>query len=123
MRALFFGLAAGLALSGCPDFPANGEYFCKSNADCPPGRPCRVNEERCEPAQAKSVETGWDCDNGLDDDRDGNTDCYDKDCRGQPGCGLSYDAETMCHDGRDDDLDGKTDCADSDCAGRFPCAQ
>ncbi len=72
-----------------------------------------------------------DCDNGMDDDADGLTDCADVDdceaavcdlagnvcsagvcggCRGEP-------SETLCGDGADEDCDGLTDCADSDCAG------
>ncbi len=45
------------------------------------------------------------CDNGKDDDGDGDVDCKD------PGCMCSED----CSNGEDDDADGLTDCADPDC--------
>lgn len=50
------------------------------------------------------------CTNGLDDDRDGNTDCDDYDCDTEPSC-----VESDCTNGIDDDGDGATDCADYDC--------
>ena len=56
------------------------------------------------------------CDNGVDDDGDGLTDCDDPDCAAEPGC-LVED----CDNGADDDGDGLTDCADPDCAQSPPC--
>ncbi len=50
------------------------------------------------------------CEDGLDDDRDGEVDCEDSDCRFAGLCG-----EYICYDGRDDDGDGAIDCDDSDC--------
>lgn len=55
------------------------------------------------------------CDDGLDNDLDGLIDLADPDCQGSP------QTETICSDGLDDDADGSTDCADSDCAGILPC--
>jgi hypothetical protein len=57
------------------------------------------------------------CDNGIDDDGDGQIDCADPKCFGKPGC----TRETDCGDGRDDDGDGTADCADTDCLGQSPC--
>ena len=57
------------------------------------------------------------CDDGLDDDDDGLTDCADPDCATSPVCL----PETICHDGLDDDNDGLTDCADPDCVGTDAC--
>jgi len=51
------------------------------------------------------------CNNSLDDDLDGDTDCDDSDCTTDASC-----VESMCDNGTDDDLDGDTDCDDSDCA-------
>jgi hypothetical protein len=50
------------------------------------------------------------CDDGLDDDADGATDCADGDCVTFPGCAEECDGAV------DEDLDGRFDCADSDCA-------
>ena len=47
-----------------------------------------------------------DCDNGADDDGDGDVDCEDSDC---PAC------PEICGNGIDDDRDGKADCRDLDC--------
>jgi subtilisin-like proprotein convertase family protein len=57
------------------------------------------------------------CDDGVDDDGDGLTDCEDPDCFGQPGC----TTEAICDDFLDNDDDGDTDCADTDCFGQTGC--
>ena len=60
------------------------------------------------------------CDNGEDDDEDGDTDCDDADCEGAPAC-----EETpleICDNGEDDDEDGDTDCLDADCEDDPLCA-
>jgi hypothetical protein len=61
------------------------------------------------------------CDNGQDDDLDGDTDCLDADCAGSPECPVA--AETVCFDGLDDDSDGLTDCADPDCLALQVCPE
>lgn len=58
------------------------------------------------------------CDNGEDDDLDGQRDCLDSDCRSEPGC-----TETRCDDGIDDDRDGSIDCRDFDCDGAAACIE
>jgi len=55
------------------------------------------------------------CDNGVDDDEDGDVDCEDSDCVGGP-C-AAPGTEANCVDMIDDDGDGQTDCEDSDCNG------
>ncbi|MEC7522482.1 MAG: hypothetical protein VYE22_21520 [Myxococcota bacterium] len=71
-----------------------------------------------------------DCDDGVDQDRDGRTDCEDEDCEGAP-CdasgtlfceermcgGCTETSETSCGDGIDEDCDGMRDCADPECDG------
>ena len=52
------------------------------------------------------------CDNGIDDDRDGKADCRDLDC---PAC------PEICDNGIDDDRDRDIDCDDEDCSGVEPC--
>jgi hypothetical protein len=54
------------------------------------------------------------CDDGIDNDGDGATDCDDADCSGFPGCGGGVPSE-ICDDGIDNDGDGATDCDDDDC--------
>ena len=60
------------------------------------------------------------CNNGIDDDRDGITDCFDPDCLGLPAC--IGGSESDCDNSLDDDADGRTDCADPDCAADPACA-
>lgn len=76
------------------------------------------------------------CNNGQDDDGDGDTDCEDSDCIfddpacvdcGDGSCGEGESCpgdcrvEVHCGDGADNDGDGKLDCADEDCAGDGNC--
>ncbi|MCY0998702.1 hypothetical protein OWM54_16305 [Myxococcus sp. MISCRS1] len=66
-----------------------------------------------------------DCGNGIDDNRDGATDCADRDdCDGQ-ACGVGClcengrQTESDCGNGEDDDEDRSIDCADrDDCEGK-----
>ncbi len=51
------------------------------------------------------------CDDGLDGDGDGHTDCADTDCADRPACQESGN----CDDAVDNDDDGLIDCDDSDC--------
>jgi len=51
------------------------------------------------------------CDNGLDDDGDGNIDCADTDCAASLHCWLE-----VCDNGIDDNEDGAIDCDDPGCA-------
>jgi subtilisin-like proprotein convertase family protein len=59
------------------------------------------------------------CDNGVDDDGDTHADCADPDCDGVPPCELG--TELTCTDGEDNDADGQLDCADVDCDGVEGC--
>lgn len=54
------------------------------------------------------------CDDGIDDNLDGLTDCADSSCSNKDGCPPA--TEVVCNDGEDDDLDGAIDCVDPDCA-------
>jgi len=58
-----------------------------------------------------------DCDNTIDDDGNGFTDCADFSCAADPAC-----FESNCTDVVDNDGDGFTDCADSDCDPDPACA-
>ena len=88
-----------LAASGCP-----GDLGCHPEYGAPPFPP-PVTEI---------------CDDGIDNDRDGRTDCADDDCSGNGACEAVsvYGAppiEEDCADGLDNDGDGRADCADDDC--------
>ena len=50
------------------------------------------------------------CNDGIDNDGDGFTDCDDFDCDSDPNCN-----NEICDDGIDNDGDGFTDCEDFDC--------
>lgn len=60
-----------------------------------------------------------DCNNGVDDDGDDETDCADPDCALSPLC---TPAAENCFNGVDDDGDGAKDCQDSDCEDVPACA-
>ena len=55
------------------------------------------------------------CDDGIDNDLNGKTDCADAACKGNDAC-----AE-VCDDGVDNDFDDKVDCADDDCSATLIC--
>jgi hypothetical protein len=57
------------------------------------------------------------CDDGLDNDTDGLTDCADPDCVTDAFC---IEAGN-CADGLDNDGDGFTDCADDECLAEVAC--
>jgi len=60
------------------------------------------------------------CDDGLDNDGDGKTDCSDDFCEGKfggDGAMCEPNGETTCDDGLDNDGDGNKDCGDEDCDG------
>ncbi len=94
---------------------------------CAPGQWC---------ANGKCSKDTESCNDGIDNDRDGATDCDDTDCPGQPcqaspssftcdtsqlcSCGgvVAPPPESGCEDHGDDDCDGLIDCLDPDCQGK-----
>jgi hypothetical protein len=58
------------------------------------------------------------CDDGIDNDNDGDTDCADSDCVGETGMlgETCEQPESSCDDGFDNDGDNVKDCVDPDCA-------
>ena len=60
------------------------------------------------------------CDDKLDNDADGKTDCADADCLADLACAPTV--ETLCANSVDDDKDGNVDCADADCSKDAACA-
>ncbi len=57
------------------------------------------------------------CDDGADNDGDGDTDCDDSDCADDAAC----PQPEVCGDGVDNDGDGDIDCLDADCEGNIAC--
>jgi len=57
------------------------------------------------------------CEDGIDNDSDGQTDCDDPDCNGKDICS----PESLCSDGIDNDSNGATDCDDPGCSGVGGC--
>jgi hypothetical protein len=60
------------------------------------------------------------CDDDVDNDQDGNTDCEDDDCASEGSC---LPTDEICDDGDDNDGDGNIDCADDDCMGDPACPE
>lgn len=59
------------------------------------------------------------CNDGLDNDGDGYTDCADADCAADPAC--QTPPSENCTNGQDDDGDTLVDCADPDCTADPAC--
>ncbi|MGR3310862.1 MAG: MopE-related protein [Candidatus Brocadiales bacterium] len=100
---------------GCPTCTDNDEDGFFIESDC--GGilvDCNDNDPTVNPLVTEL------CDNGIDDDCDGLTDCNDTDCASDPAC-VTPQAETNCTDSVDDDGDGLTDCNDTDCASDPAC--
>ncbi len=60
------------------------------------------------------------CGDGVDNDRDGDVDCFDADCISASTC---FEIGAACGDGIDNDGDSDVDCADSDCDGYSACIE
>ncbi len=70
--------------------------------------------------QSAPAESERMCEDGLDDDADGLTDCADADCFEHPACmfgGAEERNDQRCSDWVDNDGDGLLDCEDPDCTG------
>jgi hypothetical protein len=57
------------------------------------------------------------CDDGIDNDFDGQTDCSDTDCARAPACQVCE--PEICDDGIDNDRDQLVDCQDNQCVGEM----
>jgi len=62
------------------------------------------------------------CNNHIDDDANGKTDCADPACSAYPAC-LPPPQIEICNNGTDDNGNGKIDCADPACASAPNCIQ
>ena len=82
----------------------------------------------CEPVRAGAclpfATTETNCENGYDDDCNGQSDCADAQCAGLASCGACIPRgpeELECDNGVDEDCNGQTDCADVSCATASVC--
>ena len=107
----------------CNDSQCNGDP-CGAN-----GRICSGNSCVCSGNGGTAQSSESICNDGNDNDCDGQTDCSDSQCAGDP-CGSNgricisnicqcpgSSPETNCGNATDDDCDGQVDCADNDCNG------
>lgn len=77
------------------------------------GRVCNGGLCRCQlPDGGAGQTTELTCNDGLDNDCDGTTDCMDTDCAAASNCNTGVE---ICTDGVDNDGDMNADCLDSDC--------
>jgi hypothetical protein len=125
-----------VTLSGVPIQCGNGDCFTGED-------PCNCGTDCGPPAASETL-----CDDGLDDDCDGFTDCVDSDCDPDPVCaGVVCDGDWVCETGEnscdcwvdcgpppvqeqdcgngvDEDCDGLVDCDDFfDCGFMPPCIE
>lgn len=105
--------------------PETGSTFSHWEDNCSgTGTTCTVNMNSDKTATAKFspllIEV---CNDEIDNDRDGETDCEDEDCHlqtGPSGESCEYGQELTCNDNYDNDADGYTDCDDiTDCEGEI----
>lgn len=108
--------------SSCADLASDEAHCGACGVACKPG-------ERCVAGRCGNELSFGTCDNRVDDDGDGATDCGDDECVDGTPCrdgsccrGLCVrESGASCGNGVDDDCDRRTDCADLDCVG-VPCA-
>jgi len=111
-----------LAQNDCPSgavcapagLPAgNGRCLdqCATHSECRPDYHCDSNLGGCLPGDPPEV-----CDNGVDDNGNGQVDCEDPGCQGDPVC-----PEDDCGDFFDNDDDGYFDCDDAGCQATAAC--
>ena len=126
-----FSCPPRFAPSGTVCLPANGvcdapDVCTGSSTTCPPaylsGNLCRGVANDCDvPDHCDGTSAGCPadetipmcstevCGSTVDEDLDGDLDCFDDECVGHPTCGTT---ELSCSDGVDNDADGLLDCAD-----------
>jgi hypothetical protein len=137
------GMKTETACTDGLDNDGNGQTDC-ADTGCG-GAPCGANGLVCSMGACRCFLDGGTvqamemvCNDGLDNDCNGKTDCQETACAGKScgvggmvcgdagtcicpgGGGTPEPTETSCGDGFDNDCDGLTDCADPDCSAK-PC--
>lgn len=125
---------AGTALIACVSFDLDKRRFrCDGMTNtCDEGYACNA-DGYCAPVviadaptgdvPANDGATGEVCNNNVDDDNDGHTDCADSECPAELTCGAGCmcpggngsPTEIACGDGVDNDHKDGPDCQDPDC--------
>jgi len=79
-------------------------------------RICSFKLDGCDDGGAcvPTEDTEETCNDSLDNDCDGDFDCFDSDCADDAACACIPEPE-ICDDGMDNDCDGLIDCDDPDC--------
>jgi hypothetical protein len=109
---------------GCVSPPADGTPL-QEVVEAPEGVEVIVYVDALDPnaegsvrltiTQVAETEIGL-CNDGVDNDEDGNGDCADPECVNDAACNTE-----VCDNRRDDDGDGRIDCSDPGCAGNPAC--
>ncbi len=84
----------------------SGNVYCTAD--------CKYSFSACSLAPVAEI-----CNDGIDNDKDGLTDCNDSDCAYDAACPPRPE---ICDDGIDNDRDGSTDCNDYDCRNDAACS-
>lgn len=95
-----------------PSTAIDGCVACTTDADCDDQNACTTDTCAAGACQTQSTAscTPEVCDDGTDNDADGDADCKDSDCAEAASCQVE-----QCGNCTDDDGDGKVDYEDDDC--------
>ncbi|GEM_PF-4263451 len=105
--------AVDCADSDCAGVDVDGYICCIDDSVCTFGTACDSLYDVC----VESL-----CDDNIDNEQDGYTDCIDWDCSIDANCAAFYGTtELSCDDGIDNDKSGYTDCSDTACQSDLNC--
>ncbi|MFK7992377.1 MAG: hypothetical protein AB8I08_40525 [Sandaracinaceae bacterium] len=106
-------------VSNCADGIDNNSHSSSSTfgdfVDCTPGTPDRQCELWGQCPGTVVEASAADCDDGIDNDGDGFTDCDDRSCQRSQAQGVCDGNAVTCADGMDNDGDGFADCSSFAC--------
>lgn len=114
-------LGISLAAVGCGGSSLNGTIVDSGNGSIHPGSDTTTGSgDAITPEGSASAPAAEICNDGIDNDGNGVTDCSDVACASEAACAPAPVAE-VCNDGIDNDGNGVTDCADVACSGSASC--